>query len=234
MSGHSKWSTIKRQKEATDKQRGKIFTKLGRAISVAVRQGGGTTDPEMNFKLRLAIEKARQANMPRVNIERAISSGAGGNGDQSWEEMMYEGFGPAGTAVKVKVVTNNRNRTLGEIKQIFDKGGGNLGQSGTVGFMFDQVGWLWLDTEGKDNEGLMLELMEIGGGLDVDLVQSEEKEMEGVVTEPNKFKQVKDQIIDRGVKVVEAELIMKPKTMRQLSGEEKERVSRFIEKMEES
>src|SRR3989344_4490183 len=177
MSGHSKWSTIKRQKEATDKQRGKIFTKLGRAISVAVRQGGGTTDPEMNFKLRLAIEKARQANMPKVNIDRAISSGAGGVGGQGWEEIMYEGYGPLGTAVMVKMITNNRNRTLSEVKRIFDKGGGNLGQTGTVGFMFDQVGWLWLEPDSKEIQSLLLELMEIEGVVDVDTVQVEGKEM---------------------------------------------------------
>ncbi len=234
MSGHSKWSTIKRQKEATDKQRGTLFTKLGRAISVAVREGGGVTDPEMNFKLRLAVEKAREANMPKANIERAIVSGSSVSGGQGWEEIIYEGYGPAGTAMMVKVVTDNRNRALGEMKQIFDKGGGVLGQTGSVNYLFDQAGWLWLDTEDKDNEELMLQLMEIEGVLDVDTVSSEGKEMVELFTDASKFKQVQDEIKARGIKVEEAELILKPKIERRLGDGDKEKVGKFIERLEES
>ena len=124
MSGHSKWSTIKRQKESTDAQRGKLFTKLARAISIAVKESGGITDPESNFKLKLAVEKARQANLPKININKAIDSGAGKSESAAWQEYTYEGYGPAGVAAVIQVITDNHNRTLSEIKQIFDRHGG--------------------------------------------------------------------------------------------------------------
>jgi YebC/PmpR family DNA-binding regulatory protein len=233
MSGHSKWSTIKRQKEATDKQRGKIFTKLGRAISVAVREGGGVTDAEMNFKLRLAIEKARQSNMPKANIERAIASGVGGAGGQGWEEVMYEGFGPAGVAIVAKVVTDNRNRALGEIKQIFDKGGGNLGQSGSVSFMFDQVGWLLIESSDKEVDELMLQLMDVDGISDVSAKQNGDDGVD-VFTQAGDLKKVEDQLSEEGLQVKEAELIMKPKAVKELSDEDQDKVVKFVAKLEES
>ena len=137
MSGHSKWSTIKHKKAAADAKRGQLFTRLGREIVIAARQGGG--NPESNFSLRLAIDKAKAANMPKENIERAIKKATGGNAEQ-YEETRYEGYGPGGVAIIVEVLTDNRNRTAGEVRATFTKSGGNLAEPGAVSFMFDRVG----------------------------------------------------------------------------------------------
>jgi len=231
MSGHSKWSTIRRQKEATDKQRGKIFTKLARAISLAVREGGGVTDPDMNFKLRLAIEKAKQSNMPKAKIERAMASGKGkGEKADAWEEVTYEGYGPAGSAVIAEAVTDSRNRTLSEVKQIFDKSGGSLGQLGSVSYMFDRMGWLLVDKSGKTVDSLMLELMEIPGVIDME----DAEEGVEVYTEPTDLKSVRDRLSEMGLRAMEAELIMKPKVLKRLSEEDTRKVKDFLMKLQES
>ena len=230
MSGHSKWAKIHRQKAVTDQQRGKIFTKLGRAITVAVKEGGGVADPDMNFKLRLAIDKARQANMPGTNIQKAVASAAGPGADSNWEYITYEGYGPVNTAVLVEVVTDNRNRALSEIKQIFDKSGGRLGQAGSVNYLFDRVGQILIETA-KTTDDQILQIMEIPGVTDL------EQQPEGleITTEPTQLKSVQEKITT-GFKlpVSEAEIIMKPKISRQVNDDESTKVQQFIDKLEDS
>jgi len=158
MSGHSKWSTIKRAKEANDAKKGALFTKLARAITIAAKGGGA--DPDMNMKLRFAVEKARQSNMPKENIERAIEKGVGEGGVQM-QEMVYEGYGPLGVPIVVEAATDNKNRTAQEIKNLFERGGGTLGAPGSVSFQFERTGQLVLE-KGDDPEGRMLELIDLG------------------------------------------------------------------------
>lgn len=228
MSGHSKWAKIHRQKAVSDQQRGKVFTKLGKAISIAVKEGGGVVDPEMNFKLRLAIEKAKQANMPRSNIDKAISSGSGPGAGDDLVNITYEGFGPTGVAVIVEVVTDNRNRALSEVKQIFDKSGGTLGQSGSVSFLFNRVGEI-LVKETENQEAVMLELMEIPGIIDI------EQTAEGlnVLTKFNELKSVQDKVA-HGHSIEQSSLIYQPKMPKQLNTEQIQKVETFIAKLEDS
>src|ERR1700733_5566852 len=153
MSGHSHWATIKHKKGAIDAKRGKLFSKLSRAIIIAARNGGG--DPEMNLKLRYAIDKARQVSMPKDNIERAVKRGTGDMEGMTFEEILYEGYGPGGVAVLVDVLTDNRNRTSGEIRKIFDRAGGKMGSSGSVGYLFERKGVFVIPAEGKDEDALM-------------------------------------------------------------------------------
>src|ERR1700757_5203777 len=153
MSGHSHWATIKHKKGAIDAKRGKLFSKLSRAIIIAARHGGG--DPEMNLKLRYAIDKARQVSMPKDNIERAIKRGTGDVEGITYDEISYEGFGPGGVAIMVDVLTDNRNRTAGEVRKIFERGGGNTGQPGCVGYMFERKGVVSVKAEGLDEDTLM-------------------------------------------------------------------------------
>lgn len=231
MSGHSKWSTIRRQKEATDQQRGKIFTKLARAITIAVKEGGGVTDPEMNFKLRLAIEKAKQSNMPKANIDRAIASGSGPGEGDGWQEITYEGYGPYGVATIVDVVTDNRNRALSEVKQIFDRSGGTLGQSGSVNYLFDKLGWISLNkTDNTSVEMVILKIMDINGVTDVNNQHSNIE----VFTQPDMLNQVLQDIKQKQIPVTESSLILKPKLEKKLSEEQITKFNNFIEKLEDS
>lgn len=160
MAGHSKWSTIKRKKEKTDNQRAKIFTKMGREISVAVREGGA--DPTANAKLRDVIAKAKANNVPNDNIERIIKKASGEGGANTYEEIVYEGYGPSGIAVVVETLTDNRNRTAGEMRHYFDKYGGNMGQSGSVMFLFERQGVILIESEGLDEEKVMDAALEAG------------------------------------------------------------------------
>jgi YebC/PmpR family DNA-binding regulatory protein len=161
MSGHSKWSTIKRKKGAADAKRGQLFTRLGREITIAAREGGA--EAEANFRLRLAIDKARQANMPKENIERAIMRGAGGGKDGvALESVIYEGYGAGGTAIMVEVLTDNRNRAVSEVRRVFSRSGGNLGETGCVGWMFERKGVLTIDATGQDAEAIALAAIDAG------------------------------------------------------------------------
>ncbi len=160
MSGHSKWSTIKRKKEKTDNQRAKVFTKIGREIAVVVRQGG--PDPSSNSKLKDVIAKAKANNVPNDNIERIIKKAAGEGNGVEYEEIVYEGYGPSGIAVMVEALTDNRNRTAGDVRHHFDKYGGNMGQSGCVSFMFSRQGVIVIEQEGIDEEKLMEDALEAG------------------------------------------------------------------------
>lgn len=160
MSGHSKWSTIKHKKALVDAKRSGVFTRMANAISVAVRKGGGIGDPDMNFSLRLAVDKARAVNMPKENIERAIDKGMGTGGEKEFEEILLEGYGPHGVALIIETVTNNHNRTVAEIKNILEKKGGSLGEPGSVTYLFDKVGEVVCT--GTLSDELELELIDLG------------------------------------------------------------------------
>lgn len=214
MSGHSKWSTIKHQKEAKDQKRGIVFTKLGRAIAVAVRQGG-STDPETNFGLRLAVERAKGANMPKDNIQKAIERGSGkeeGSG-LSLKEVAYEGFGPQKVAIVVETLTDNSNRTVSELKKIFDRGGGSLSSPGSVAYLFDKAGMLFLDKEVQAEE-MMLKLIDLGAE-DVEEVENGIK----VYTQAEKLAQFKNKLVEAGFKVRTMEIVMKPKVLVEIKEE---------------
>lgn len=228
MSGHSKWSTIKRQKEIKDSRRGQIFTKLANAITIAVKNGGGITDPEKNFKLRLSIEKARSLNMPKENIQRAINRGSGDKEASSWSEVVYEGYGPEGIAVVVEAATDNRNRTGAEIKNIFERAGGSLSGPGSVSFQFNKTGFLTVVK--KDNvDEQVLSLIDLGAQ-DVEEVI----DMIEVYTKPEELKEIKDQIEEKDFEVLDVELIMKPINSIPINTQEKAgKILKFMESLEE-
>lgn len=206
MAGHSKWNNIKHRKGKEDAKRAKIFTKLGRNIMVATKEGG--SDPEFNPALKAAIEKAKASNMPNDNIERAIKRGAGELGADNFEEIVYEGYGPSGIAVFVECLTDNRNRTAPEIRHAFDKFGGNLGQSGSVTFMFDRKGILAIERDDSiDEDELMMLAIDLGA-------EDFEAEKEGfeIITEPGDFDKVRDGLAEAGYKFAMAELTHIPQT----------------------
>ena len=204
MSGHSKWSSIKHKKGILDAKRGQLFTKLARDITMAARHGG---DPAMNAALRLAVLKARDANVPSDNVERAIQRGAGGGESDALMEITYEGYGPGGTAVMLDVVTDNRNRTVSEIRQAFSRGGGNLAENGAVGWLFDMRGVIAVDAAGRDPDEVQLAAIE-AGALDVSV---DEHEVE-VLTEPGAMEPVRAALTAAGLTVVRADIARVPKT----------------------
>ncbi len=224
MSGHSKWSTIKHKKEATDYKRGQIFTKLVRAITVAVRDGG--PDINSNFKLRLAVEKAHQVNMPKVNIDRAIEKGTG-VGNMGFMEAVYEGFGPGNTAVIVEVLTDNKNRTVSELKKIFEKNGGSLGQPGSVAFLFDKKGRLVVEKKAVVDEQ-MLKFIDMG----VDDVLEIETGIE-VITPANRLDEVKSKVEAIGFSVKEAGLVYLAKNSLDLDQAIRVKVESFLESLDD-
>jgi YebC/PmpR family DNA-binding regulatory protein len=228
MSGHSKWATIHRQKESKDARRGQIFTKLGNAITVAVRDGGGITDPEKNFKLRLAIEKARAINMPKENIARAITRGSGGMGGEKWEEVTYEGYGPGGIAIIVEAVTDNKNRTTAEIKNLFERGGGSLAGPGAVLFQFEKAGLLTIK-KNTNPDAQILKIIDLG----VEDVEEATDAIE-VYTKPEQITKIKEQLLKAGFEVLGTEQILKPKTSLKINDvQTSERVLKFMENLEE-
>jgi YebC/PmpR family DNA-binding regulatory protein len=226
MSGHSHYATIKRQKGLKDAQKGKIFSKHGRAISIAVKTGGGP-DSSSNYKLRMAIESARRDNMPKENIERAISKGA--SGGENLEEIVYEGFGPEGIAVMVEVTTDNRNRSAQEIKNLFERGGGNMGGPGSVAFNFDQKGLVVVEKEGNLDEQ-QLKLIDAG----VEDVEDTDNGLE-VYVAPHELSDKSKDIQEMGIKVLSSELVQKPKNFNTVSDPAKaQKALSFLEKLEES
>ena len=204
MSGHSKWSTIKRKKEATDAKRGQIFTKLAKEIALAARDGA---DPEMNFKLRLVVDKAKAANMPKDNIERAVRRGAGLEKGDTLEEITYEGYGPHGVALIIQVVTDNRNRAVADIRRWFNKLGGSLGETGCVAWQFESKGYLTLEPDGLD-QNEVFELAVEWGADDVifgdDLIE--------IFTSVDDFQIVREAFEGRGIELESAEITLVPKT----------------------
>ncbi len=214
MSGHSKWSTIKRKKEKTDGARAKVFTKIGREISIAVRDGG--PDPASNSKLKDVIAKAKANNVPNDNIERIIKKASGEAGGANYEAIMYEGYGPSGIAVIVETLTDNRNRTAGEMRHYFDKNKGNLGQQGCVSFMFTRYGVIVIEKEDVDEDQLMEDALEAGA---VDFLTDEE-DVFVVRTEPNDLGAVRDDLEAKGYTFVSAEVEYTPNTQTALTSED--------------
>jgi len=225
MSGHSKWSTIKRKKAAQDAKRGKLFTKLGREITVAAREGG---DPETNFKLRLAIEKAKAANMPKDNIERAIRRGTGAERGEELEEIYYEGYGPHGVALLVQVLTDNRNRAVSEIRRAFNRHGGSLGESGCVAWLFEPKGYITISPDDHDPEELAL--MAIDAGADDVTIGSDLVE---VYTLASDFQRVKEELEKNGITLNSAEISMIPKSLTELDEKETIKAMTLIDALEE-
>lgn len=220
MSGHSKWSTIKHQKEAKDQKRGSQFTKLGRAISIAARQGN-SDDPDSNFALRLVIDKAKAANMPKENIRRAIDHGLGKGGEGGeLKEVIYEGFGPQQSAIIVEAMTDNTNRTVSEIKKIFETRGGSLASPGSVSYMFKKVGQLLIEKVGNSEEA-MLKLIDLGAE-DVDDSSEEIK----AYTLPEQLALFKDEVVKSGFKVSNMEITLKPIVLTQ--PKDKEAVAKLM------
>ncbi len=204
MSGHSKWNNIKRKKEKTDGQKAKIFTKMGREIAVAVKEGG-SADPAANSKLKDAIAKAKANNVPNDNIERVIKKAAGEGNADTYEALRYEGYGPCGIAVIVETLTDNRNRTAADLRHYFDKCGGNMGQTGCVAFMFNQKGKLIIEAEGLDEDKVMEDALEAGAA---DFAADED--IFDITTEPEDFSAVRDDLEARGYTFITAELQMVP------------------------
>ena len=226
MSGHSKWAGIKHKKAKVDAQRGRVFTKIIREITVAARVGGG--DPGGNPRLRTAIQAARAVNMPAENIERAVKKGTGELEGVSYEEINYEGYGPGGVAVLVEVVTDNKNRTVGEIRKLFSKNGGSLGEVGCVGFLFEKKGYIQVDAAKVDEDQLLSIALEAGA----EDLQREESVF-AVTTVPKDFEKVRDAIVKSGIQPLSAEITMVPKSTVKLEGKPAEQMLRLMEELEE-
>jgi YebC/PmpR family DNA-binding regulatory protein len=228
MAGHSKWHNIRHKKAKMDAKRGQIFTKLIREITIAARQGGG--DPEFNPRLRIAIEKAKEHNMPAENIERAIKRGTGELEGVNYEEVTYEGYGPEGVAVIVECVTDNRNRTTGEIRHLFSKYGGNLGSSGCVSFLFEDKGVILVPKERISEEEIFEKAIESGAE---DVITEDENYYE-IRTSPSELYTVKENLEKAGVNVEKAELTKIPTTTVEIKDEETaEKLLKLLDALEE-
>ena len=229
MSGHSKWSTIKHQKGAADAKRGVLFTKLSREIALAVREGGGV-DPDMNFKLRLALDRAKSNNMPQDSISRAVKRGSGeGSDGESLEQVTYEGYGPGGGAILLRAVTTNRNRTAAEVRSAFNRGGGNLGESGCVAWNFELRGVVTVDIEDEERAE-ELGLLAIDAGAED--IQIDEGVLE-IYSPIESLQDVQKSVAAENVSVRSAELSMVPKTTIELADKEAEQTLRLLDTLEE-
>ncbi|MBI5249657.1 MAG: YebC/PmpR family DNA-binding transcriptional regulator [Desulfomonile tiedjei] len=226
MSGHNKWSTIKHKKGAADAKRGKIFSKFIKEITIAARMGGG--DLEGNPRLRTAVNAARAANMPKDNIERAVKRGTGEIEGVNYEEIVYEGYGPGGVAVLVEALTDNKNRTVAEIRHIFDKHSGNLGESGCVSWMFDKKGMIEVTSSGLTEDEVM-ELALENGAQDV----SNEGDSFEITTDPSEFEVVRKAVEQKGWKVDMAEITMIPQTTVKLDGKKAEQMLKMMDALDD-
>jgi len=227
MSGHSKWSTIKHKKGKVDALRSKAISKIGREITVAARMGGA--DPIGNMRLKLALQKAKENNVPKDNIQRAIQKGVGAVEGSNYEELVYEGYGPGGVAVIVNVMTDNRNRTAADVRHLFSKYGGNLGESGCVAWTFNKRGLFVIDEIDKlDEEEVMMLVLEAGA----DDFKSEDDEFE-IIVEPENFVQVQDALEKANIKTSVAEVTMIPETTVELLGDEATKMMKLIDALEE-
>ena len=228
MSGHSKWSTIKRKKEKTDQQRAKVFTKIGRELAVVVKAGG--PDPNVNSKLKDVIAKAKASNVPNDNIDRIIKKAAGEDDGKVYENIIYEGYGPSGVAVIVEALTENRNRTAGDVRHYFDKFGGNLGQNGSVMFMFNRVGTITVDAAGLEEDTVMEDALEAGAddfNTDGDVFE--------ITTPPNDLGKVRDALEAKGYSFLSAEVEYVPTTMTTLTDPaDIENMEKMIDMFEEN
>jgi len=226
MSGHSKWSSIKHKKAAADAKRGKIFTKLIKEITVAARMGGG--DPDANPRLRTAIAVAKNQNMPKDNIERAVKKGTGELEGVSYEESVYEGYGPGGAAVLVESLTDNKNRAVSEIRHIFTKNGGNLGENGCVAWMFKKKGYIVIERSAVDEDRLMETALEAGA----EDIRDDEDNYE-VISAPEDFDAVKQAVEAADIPLATAEITMLPQSTTALTGKEAEQMVRLMEMLED-
>ncbi len=226
MSGHSHWATIKHKKGAIDAKRGKLFSKLSRAIIIAARHGGG--DPEMNLKLRYAIDKAKSVSMPKDNIERAVKRGTGETEGLVFEEIVYEGYGPGSVAVLVEVLTYNRNRTSGEIRKIFERGGGKMGSAGCVAYLFERKGVFSVDAAATDEDTLMGIVLDAGGE---DLKRS--GSTFDVTCDPSVFNQVQEALKKNGITPTVAEISQIPKAPTDVDPETAKKVMRLMEALDD-
>lgn len=227
MSGHSKWATIKRKKAKVDAQRGKVFTRLSKEIILAARIGGG--DPEGNVRLKTAIQRAKDANIPNENIQRAIMKGTGELGAGNYEEIIYEGYGPGGVAVMLEIMTDNRNRTAGEIRHLFSRYGGNLGESGCVSWMFNKKGLIVVDKDsGVSEDDLLLAALDAGA----EDMKAEDDSFE-IYTSPEDFEAVRDELTKQGITLADADLSMIPQTTVNLAGKDAEQMIKLMEALEE-
>jgi YebC/PmpR family DNA-binding regulatory protein len=227
MSGHSKWSSIKHKKAAVDAKRGKIFTRLIKEITVAARMGG-SGDPDANPRLRTAIQAAKSENMPKDRIERAIKKGTGELEGVDYEEVVYEGYGPGGAAVLIESLTDNKNRAVADIRHIFSKNGGNLGENGCVAWMFDKKGYINVERDVVEEEVLIEAALEAGA----EDIREDASSFE-VVTEVSDFEAVKQAVDTAGIPYIEAEITMLPQTTTDLAGKEAEQMVRLMEMLED-
>jgi YebC/PmpR family DNA-binding regulatory protein len=227
MSGHSKWSTIKRKKGAADAKRGKIFTKLIKELTIAAREGGG--DPSGNPRLRLAIDNAKAANMPADNIERAIKKATGELEGTTISELTYEGYGPGGIAILVEVATDNKNRTVAEVRHLFSKHGGNMGESGSVAWMFEKKGIITLPKQGKSEE----DILEIALNAGAEDMRTEEDFFE-IQTDIESFETVRKALVDEELTIENASLQWIAKNTINIGGENAEKLLKLIEGLEDS
>lgn len=226
MSGHSKWAGIKHKKAKVDAQRGRTFTKIIREVTVAARVGGG--DPDGNPRLRLAIEKAKAVNMPQDNIQRAIQKGTGELPGTSYEEFIYEGYGPGGVAVLLEIVTDNKNRTAPEIRKAFGKYGGNLGESGCVAWMFEKKGLIQVEASAADEDRLLGVVLEAGA----EDVRRTDDTFE-VITAPKDLERVKESLAKEKIEIAEGEVTMLPQSTVKLEGKQAQHMLQLMEMLEE-
>ena len=226
MSGHSKWHNIRLRKGKQDAQRSNLFTKLAREIIVAAREGGG--NPDANMRLRLSVQKARENSMPQDNIKRAIQRGTGEIEGTQYEEVTYEGYGPGGVALLVSCLTDNRNRTVADLRVVFSRNGGSLGESGCVAWMFDAKGMITVQTDVVDEDTLMLTIMEAG---------AEDIRIEGdtyeVTSSPDALPALRQALVDAGIQFVSAETTMIPKSAVRLEGKEAGQILRMMDQLDE-
>ncbi|MDC4204002.1 MAG: YebC/PmpR family DNA-binding transcriptional regulator [Candidatus Manganitrophus sp.] len=227
MSGHSKWATTKHKKAAADSKRGKIFTKIIREITVAAKMGGG--DPEGNPRLRTAILKAKENNMPADNIKKAVQKGTGELPGVTYEEMTYEGYGPGGVAIIIQIMSDNKNRTVSEIRHLLSKNGGNMGESGSVSWMFQKKGYLSIEKQKTDEEKLMSVALDAGA----EDIRSDDPTLFEVITAPADFEKVKKAMTDAGLAPSYAEVTFLPQTYIRLDGKEAEQMLRLMEALED-
>jgi YebC/PmpR family DNA-binding regulatory protein len=227
MSGHSKWASIKHKKGAVDAKRGKVFTKLIKEITVATRLGG--KDPDSNSRLRVAIAAAKAENMPKENIERAIKKGTGELEGSNYEEVTYEGYGPGGVAVLIEVLTDNKNRAVADVRHLFERSGGNLGESGCVAWMFSQKGLIVLQKDQVEEEMLFELALEAGA----DDIKEDEKELE-VITEPSSFEKVKTAVENAEIRYTLAEITMIPKTTVKIDDKHAQQMLTLMENLEDN
>lgn len=228
MAGHSKWANIKHKKSAEDAKRGKIFTKLVKEIIVAARMGGG--DPNANPRLRAAIQNAKANNLPKDKVERSIKKGTGELEGVNYEEVAYEGYGPGGAAVLVESLTDNKNRTVSEVRHVFSKYGGKMGENGCVDWMFDKKGWIPVKKSDADEETLMTAALEAGA----EDIREEDSENFEIITPPDAFEDVKAALDEAGIAYEDEEVTMLPQTYINLSGKEAEQMYKLMDALDDN